>query len=44
MHIVGFGMDKKPELTRDSSRQEVIDGIKECGCFDFHFRRYIEIL
>ena len=33
MHIVGFGMDKKPELTRDSSRQEVIDKIKECGGF-----------
>lgn len=31
MHIVGFGMDYEPELSRNNSRQEVIDAIKAAG-------------
>ena len=33
MHIVGFGTTKAPELSRDSSRQEVIDSINANGGF-----------
>ena len=31
MHIVGFGMDYKPELKREDPRQEVIDAINAAG-------------
>ena len=31
MHIVGIGMREKPELTRDNTRQEIIDKINEQG-------------
>jgi hypothetical protein len=32
MHIVGIGMDEEPTmLSRDSSRQKIIDGIRTCG-------------
>lgn len=31
MHIVGFGMDFEPKLTKENSRQEVIDAINAAG-------------
>ena len=31
MHIVGIGMTREPELTRESTRQEVVDEILTCG-------------
>lgn len=32
MHIIGVGMEKEPEgITRECSRQQVIDKINECG-------------
>ena len=31
MHIVGVGMKKDPEILRESTRQEIIDGINKCG-------------
>ena len=31
MHIVGVGMKKDPKLTRDMSRQQIIDGIRGAG-------------
>lgn len=31
MHIVGIGMDYDPQLTRDASRQQVVDGINGAG-------------
>ncbi len=31
MHIVGIGMREKPELTRENTRQEIIDKINELG-------------
>lgn len=31
MHIVGVGMKKDPMLTKDMSRQEIIDGIRDAG-------------
>ncbi len=31
MHIVGIGMKKQPKLTRENTRQEIIDKINELG-------------
>lgn len=31
MHIVGFGMSQQPELKKEDSRQQVVDGINACG-------------
>lgn len=31
MHIVGIGMESQPQLTRESSRQEIVDEIGRCG-------------
>lgn len=31
MHIVGIGMEKEPALTRESSRQQIVDGIVGAG-------------
>lgn len=31
MHIVGIGMEKEPALTRESSRQQIVDGINDAG-------------
>jgi len=33
MHILGIGMHSAPELTRQNSRQEIIDAIIACGGF-----------
>lgn len=31
MHIVGFGMAQEPDLTKEDSRQQIVDGINACG-------------
>ena len=31
MHIVGIGMTREPALTRESTRQQIVDAINDCG-------------
>lgn len=31
MHIVGFGMAQQPDLSKEDSRQQIVDGINACG-------------
>lgn len=31
MHIVGIGMEREPQLTRESTRQQIVDAINDCG-------------